>query len=106
MILKPYSKPYSYPISLHYFSLELINLSCRSFLHRGNLMKIIKCRDLGFKCNFMAAGNELKEVETAIFDHIEKQYAVELKDMSEDDIRHLRHRISTLLGRSCGCGAL
>ncbi|WP_394325881.1 DUF1059 domain-containing protein [Methanosarcina horonobensis] len=26
-------------------------------------MKIVKCGDLGFKCNFMAAGNELEEVE-------------------------------------------
>ncbi|HHV24610.1 MAG: DUF1059 domain-containing protein [Methanosarcina sp.] len=69
-------------------------------------MKIIKCRDLGFKCNFMAAGNELKEVESVILDHIEKQHEKELKDMSEDDILHLKHRISTLLGRSCGCGAL
>lgn len=69
-------------------------------------MKIIKCGDLGFKCNFMAAGSELEEVENAMFDHIEKQHKKELQSMSEDDIHHLKHRISTLLGRSCGCGAL
>lgn len=69
-------------------------------------MKIIKCGDLGFKCNFMVTGNEREEVENAIFDHIEKQHKKELEDMSEDDIRHLKHRISTLLGRGCGCGAL
>jgi predicted small metal-binding protein len=68
-------------------------------------MKIIKCGDLGFKCNFMAAGNELEEVENAMFDHIEKEHKKELQNMSEDDIHHLKHRISTLLGRSCGCGA-
>lgn len=37
-------------------------------------MKIIKCGDLGFKCNFMAAGNELEEVENDILDHIEKEH--------------------------------
>ena len=46
------------------------------------------------------------EVENAILDHIEKQHGKELQSMSEDDRRHLKHRISTLLGRSCGCGAL
>jgi predicted small metal-binding protein len=69
-------------------------------------MKIIKCHDLGFKCDFMAAGNEYDEVEKSILDHIEKEHKKELQEMSEDDIRHLKHRISTLLGRSCGCGAL
>ncbi len=70
-------------------------------------MKIVKCGDLGFRCNFMAAGNELEEeVEQAMFDHIEKEHKQELERMSEDDIHHLRHRVSTLLGRSCGCGAL
>jgi predicted small metal-binding protein len=54
----------------------------------------------------MAAGNELEEVESAMLDHIEKQHKKELQNMSEDDIHHLKHRISTLLGRSCGCGAL
>jgi predicted small metal-binding protein len=69
-------------------------------------MKIIKCGDLGFKCNFMAAGNELEEVEKTMFDHIEKEHKDELDKMSEDDISHLKHRVSILLGRSCGCGAL
>jgi len=54
----------------------------------------------------MAAGNELEEVEKAMFDHIEKEHKEELEKMSEDDIQHLKHRVSTLLGRSCGCGAL
>lgn len=69
-------------------------------------MKIIKCGDLGFKCNFMAAGNELEEVEKTMFDHIEKEHKDELDKISGDDITHLKHRVSTLLGRSCGCGAL
>jgi predicted small metal-binding protein len=69
-------------------------------------MKIIKCGDLGFKCNFMAAGNELEEVEKTMFDHIEIEHKDELDKMSEDDLSHLKHRVSTLLGRSCGCGAL
>jgi len=69
-------------------------------------MKIVKCHDLGFKCNFMAAGSELEEVEKTIFDHIEKEHKDELEKMSEDDISQLKHRVSTLLGRSCGCGAL
>jgi predicted small metal-binding protein len=54
----------------------------------------------------MAVGSKLEEVENAILDHIEKQHGKELQSMSEDDRRHLKHRISTLLGRSCGCGAL
>jgi predicted small metal-binding protein len=54
----------------------------------------------------MAAGNELEEVEKIMFDHIEKEHNKELENMSEDDIHHLKHRVSTLLGRSCGCGAL
>jgi predicted small metal-binding protein len=70
------------------------------------LMKIVKCGDLGFKCNFMAAGHEIDEVEKTMWDHIEKEHKKKLENMSEDDIHHLKHRISTLLGRSCGCGAL
>ena len=54
----------------------------------------------------MATGSELGEVENAMLDHIEKEHKKELQNMSEDDIHHLKHRISTLLGRSCGCGAL
>jgi predicted small metal-binding protein len=54
----------------------------------------------------MAAGNELEEIEKTIFDHIEKEHKDELEEMSEDDLSHLKHRVSTLLGRSCGCGAL
>ncbi|MGE5465470.1 MAG: DUF1059 domain-containing protein [Syntrophothermus sp.] len=69
-------------------------------------MNIVKCRDLGFKCDFMAAGSNKEEVEKTIFDHIEKAHRDELNKMSEDDLKHLQHRISTLLGRSCGCGAL
>jgi len=69
-------------------------------------MKIVKCHDLGFKCDFMAAGTDQAEVEKKIFDHIEKEHKDELAKMSEDDITHLKHRVSTLLGRSCGCGAL
>ena len=69
-------------------------------------MKIVKCRDLGFKCDFMAAGKDKEEVEKAIFDHIEKEHKDELDKMSEDDINYLKYRVSTLLGRSCGCGAL
>jgi predicted small metal-binding protein len=69
-------------------------------------MKIIKCRDLGFKCDFMAAGSNQDEVKKTILDHIEKEHKDELDKMPEDDINHLKHRVSTLLGRSCGCGAL
>jgi predicted small metal-binding protein len=69
-------------------------------------MKIVKCHDLGFNCNFMAAGSDKEEVEKTIFDHIEKEHKAELDRMSEDDMKYLKHRISTLLGRGCGCGAL
>ena len=69
-------------------------------------MKIIKCRDLGFNCDFMAAGSDKDEIEKTIFDHIEKEHKAELDKMSEDDMKYLKHRISTLLGRGCGCGAL
>jgi len=54
----------------------------------------------------MAAGDDKEEVEKTIFDHIEKEHKDELDEMSEDDINYLKHRVSTLLGRSCGCGAL
>lgn len=69
-------------------------------------MKIVKCRDLGFDCDFMAAGSDKEEVEKTIFDHIEKEHKDKLDKMSEDDINYLKYRVSTLLGRSCGCGAL
>lgn len=69
-------------------------------------MKLVKCRDLGFDCDFMAAGSDKEEVEKTIFDHIEKEHKDKLDKMSEDDINYLKYRVSTLLGRSCGCGAL
>jgi predicted small metal-binding protein len=69
-------------------------------------MKIVKCRDLGLNCDFMAAGSDKEEVEKTIFDHIEKEHKAELDKMSEDDKKYLKHRVSTLLGRGCGCGAL
>jgi Protein of unknown function (DUF1059) len=41
-------------------------------------MKIIKCRDLGFKCDFMAAGSNQDEVKKTILDHIEKEHKGQL----------------------------
>jgi predicted small metal-binding protein len=69
-------------------------------------MKIVKCRDLGFECDFMAVGTEMEEVEKKMLEHLETEHREELGKLPEEEMEHLRHRISTLLGRSCGCGAL
>ncbi|ATU08068.1 DUF1059 domain-containing protein [Methanohalophilus portucalensis] len=69
-------------------------------------MKIVKCRDLGFKCNFMATGTKQEEVEKKMLDHIEQVHGEELDKMSEDEMKEIKYRISTLTGRGCGCGAL
>lgn len=67
-------------------------------------MRIVKCGDLGFKCNFMATGNEIDQVEKNMLNHIEDEHKEELANMAEDDLHHLKHRVSTLSGKSCGCG--
>jgi len=52
----------------------------------------------------MATGNEIDQVEKNMLDHIEEEHKGELASMAEDDLHHLKHRVSTLSGRSCGCG--
>lgn len=71
-------------------------------------MKIIKGNNLGLgiKCDYMAVGNSVEEVEEKIFDHLENEHKETLDNLDEDDIKDLKYRISTLAGRSCGCGAL
>ncbi len=69
-------------------------------------MRIIKCSDIGLSCNFMAHGYDLDEVEKTMWDHIETEHKDMIKDMSDYDLHQLKHRVSTFLGRSCGCGHL
>jgi len=69
-------------------------------------MKIVKCGDLGFRCNFIATGTDAEQVKKEMLEHIEKEHKDLLEEMSEDDINHIKYRISTLLSRGCGCGAL
>ncbi|WP_440953255.1 DUF1059 domain-containing protein [Methanococcoides sp. FTZ1] len=70
-------------------------------------MKIIKCRDLGFNCDFITTGSasETGDVKQKIMDHIIEKHMHE-KDMSEEDIQDIASRIDVLLSRGCGCGAL
>ncbi|OPY19357.1 MAG: hypothetical protein A4E24_01708 [Methanomethylovorans sp. PtaU1.Bin093] len=70
-------------------------------------MRIVKCNDVGIRnCNFMAHGYDLDEVETSMWTHIKTDHSDMLKNMSEDELHQLRHRVATFLGRSCGCGHL
>ncbi|AKB86076.1 DUF1059 domain-containing protein [Methanococcoides methylutens] len=70
-------------------------------------MKIIKCRDLGFNCDFMATGSaaEADGVKQKMMDHILEKHLPE-KEMSDEDIEDIASRIEILLSRGCGCGAL
>ncbi|KGK98311.1 small metal-binding protein [Methanococcoides methylutens] len=70
-------------------------------------MKIIKCRDLGFNCNFMATGkaSEIDDVKQKMLDHITEKHLSE-KNMSKEDLEELTSRIDIMLSRGCGCGAL
>ncbi|MEL4306220.1 DUF1059 domain-containing protein [Methanococcoides sp. LMO-2] len=70
-------------------------------------MKIIKCRDLGFNCDFMATGSavEADGVKQKMMDHIIEKHLPE-KEMSDEDIEDIASRIEILLSRGCGCGAL
>lgn len=69
-------------------------------------MRIIKCSDVGINCNFMAHGYDLDEVEKVMWSHIEKEHKDLIQNMSDYDLHQLKHRVSTFLGRSCGCGHL
>lgn len=70
-------------------------------------MKIIKCRDLGFNCDFIATGaaSEADGVKQKMMEHIIEKHATE-KDLSQEDIEDIASRIEILLSRGCGCGAL
>ncbi|WP_135606471.1 DUF1059 domain-containing protein [Methanococcoides sp. NM1] len=70
-------------------------------------MKIIKCRDLGFNCDFMATGaaSESDDVKQKMMDHITENHLLE-KEMSKEDLEEIASRIDILLSRGCGCGAL
>lgn len=68
-------------------------------------MKIVKCSDVGISnCDYMALGNDLAEVEQNMLTHIESEHKALLESMNEDEAHLLKHRVSTFLGRSCGCG--
>ncbi|MDG6243599.1 MAG: DUF1059 domain-containing protein [Methanolobus sp.] len=70
-------------------------------------MRMVKCSDVGISnCNFIALGNDIDEVEENMLAHIESEHKDLLGSMSEYEIHLLKHRISTFLGRSCGCGHL
>ncbi|MGM0770665.1 MAG: DUF1059 domain-containing protein [Halobacteriota archaeon] len=70
-------------------------------------MKIIKCRDLGFNCDFISTGaaSEADGVKQKMLDHIIEKHVPE-KDLSQEDIDDIASRIEILLSRGCGCGAL
>ncbi|WP_406662092.1 DUF1059 domain-containing protein [Methanolobus sp. ZRKC3] len=68
-------------------------------------MKIVKCSDVGISnCDYIALGNDLGEVEQNMLDHIENEHKSLLESMTGDEAHLLKHRVSTFLGRSCGCG--
>lgn len=68
-------------------------------------LRIVKCRDIGIdNCDHIAIGSNIDEVEASMFEHIENEHRDILEKMTEDEIHHLKHRVSTFLGRSCGCG--
>lgn len=70
-------------------------------------MRIVKCSDIGINnCSFMANGYNLEEVEKNIWIHIDTVHSDLLSKMTDDEIHQLKHRASTFLGRSCGCGHL
>ncbi|WP_445474963.1 DUF1059 domain-containing protein [Methanococcoides methylutens] len=70
-------------------------------------MKILKCRDLGFNCDFMATGaaSETDDVKQKMMDHITENHLSE-KDISKEDLEEIASRIDIMLSRGCGCGAL
>ncbi len=69
--------------------------------------RMVKCSDVGIRdCNFIAIGNDIDEVEQIMLEHIESEHKDLLSDMDEHEVHLLKHRISTFLGRSCGCGHL
>lgn len=67
-------------------------------------MKIIKCRDLGFNCDFIATGSaaEADSVIQKMLVHIKENH----EGLSDEDLAELKARMSVLLSRGCGCGAL
>ncbi|MDK2947487.1 Predicted small metal-binding protein [Methanolobus vulcani] len=68
-------------------------------------IRMVKCSDIGIDgCNYMAIGNNLDEVEQNMFEHIDTEHKDILDSMTEHQVHHLKHRVSTFLGRSCGCG--
>ena len=70
-------------------------------------MRMVKCSDVGIcDCDYIALGYEIDEVEKNMLDHIEIQHKDLLESMSESEAHILNHRVSTFLGRSCGCGNL
>ncbi|SFM16394.1 DUF1059 domain-containing protein [Methanolobus profundi] len=70
-------------------------------------MKMVKCSDVGIdNCAYIAIGNELDEVEKNMLDHIETEHEDILAGLNDHEVHHLKHRVSTFLGRSCGCGHL
>lgn len=70
-------------------------------------MRIVKCSDVGISnCDFIALGNDLGEVERNMLAHIESEHQDQFEDIDGDEFHHLKHRVSTFLGRSCGCGRI
>ncbi|WP_292467551.1 DUF1059 domain-containing protein [Methanolobus sp.] len=69
--------------------------------------RMVKCSDVGINnCTHIELGYDLDEVEKKMLTHIETEHKDLLGDMSEQEEHALKHRVSTFLGRSCGCGHL
>jgi predicted small metal-binding protein len=70
-------------------------------------MKMVKCSDVVISnCDYMALGNNLDDVERNMLSHIESEHKELLENMTGDEAHLLKHRVSTFLGRSCGCGRI
>ncbi len=68
-------------------------------------MKVIRCRDLGFDCNFIATGSasESNAVKEKMLEHIKTEHS---ERIDEEELKDIESKVETLLSRGCGCGAL
>ncbi len=56
-------------------------------------MKVLKCSDMGFKCNFVATGNSAEEAKKKLLEHGNTVHKEMLNNMSAEQKAEMEKKI-------------
>lgn len=56
-------------------------------------MKMLRCRDAGYLCDFKIRGETITEVMKACAEHLKKMHGIELSKLAKDEKERIKSRI-------------